>query len=1757
MNRHHFVRKIAIAHLLGAALLFGLVATASAQLLNSGGQPVPVPNAGQPLQRNLLDKNRQITVVLKLADEPVAVVRSRMPGRHLSEADRKAIAGRIRAKQDAMMPSIQAHGVRVLGRMQHAINGIKVRGTADQIAALARFPGVVEVKPVGIYRIENAESVPFIGTPSVWAGPPGLHGEHIKIAVLDTGIDYTHANFGGPGTVSAFQIARATNTQPADSALFGPDAPKVKGGTDLVGDNYDAGSSDPAKNTPIPDPNPLDCNGHGSHVAGTAAGFGVLSDGTTFHGPYDAATPSRSFIIGPGVAPQADVYSVRVFGCSGSTDVVTEAIDWAVANGMQVISMSLGSNFEGKSTADAEAATNAANAGVIVVAASGNAGAIPYITSSPAAADKAISVAAMDSHGSFPAAALALSPSGNIVAIDANGVSFSDGALFPVLVLPDTKGTGINGVSLGCDPAEYTAAGVTGKMVVTARGVCGRVDRAIYGQQAGAAAVAMINSTPGYPPFEGPITSNPDTGARFTVTIPFLGIQGLPSTDAVSLKAASQASLGNTTTPNPTFRQFASFSSEGPRLGDANLKPDITAPGVSIFSTASGTGNQGLYESGTSMATPHVAGVAALALQAHPTWDPDQVRLGVVNTAGPAQLAGYSAKLGGAGLVQPLPATLTSVVAKGNADAPSLSFGLQEFTSDFQGSGDITLQNLGSQAATFNISTTPNPSSSPHSVQFTPTSVTVPASGTAAVHITLSIPAATNGDSSAFHDAAGIVAFTPMAPTDNAGAALQVPYYAVSRARAQITSTVGPSFGIGNPATTAQLSNTSTSVGGSAQLFAWGLTGQNSSLGFFGIRAVGVQSFNDSSGRNVVRFALNTFAPLGYAGIGQFSAQINVFLNGHTSPDYEIFTEDFGLASTGTYSGQVAAIIFNAATRALTADFFAAAPNDGSTIYLPVFAADIGVTPANPRFSYGAETFSVLNPDFSFSASLLSDSISQAASFNAFHSSLTTGSSGIFIPAGATVNVPLSIDANEFSLTPANGVMIASLDNASGATQAQLLPFASTSPTLQSITIEPSSASIAAGLTQQFTATGHYSDNTTQDLTNSVTWNSSPTNVATINASGLATGVTAGGPAIITATQAGASGSAQLTVTPAVLQSITLSPGTASVAAGLTQPFTATGHYSDRTTQDVTNSVTWSSSDNTIATINAAGLATGAKAGGPITITGTQGNVSGTAQFTVTAAVLQSIGVSPNPASVAAGLSQPFTASAHYSDKSIQDVTTAATWSSSDNTIATISATGVAAGLKAGGPITITATLGSTSGAAQLTVTGAVPQTITLTPNPASVAAGLTQQFNATGHFSDNTTQDLTNTVAWKSSDISIATVSATGAAMAVKVGGPVTITATQGDASGFAQLTVTPAVLQSITVSPTLASIAAGITQQFTATGHYSDNTSQDLTSSVTWSSSPTNVATINASGLATGVSAGASATITATLGGASGSAQLTVTPAVLQSIAVSPGTAAVPAGLTQRFTATGHYSDNSAQDLTNSVAWTSSDNTIATISATGIANGVKTGGPVTITAAQGSAHGAAQLIVTAPLLQTITVAPASASVAAGSTQPFTATGHYSDSTAQDLTHSVAWTSSDVAIAAIGNTGVATALKAGGPVTITATQGSVHGTAQLTVTAGFDQLVAAATFSKDGSGQYVAHMSVRNAGSATANSAQLIAAFLNTTAASPSALMLGNISAGTTVTFTLTFAASSGASGTAAVLKTSYSYSGGALTSSQRLSLP
>ncbi|MEP7308385.1 MAG: S8 family serine peptidase [Acidobacteriota bacterium] len=988
----------------------------SAQSAPPTRQFVRTPVLGDFTPAIALGAQRPVTVVLTIAGDPVAVARGRMPGKRLAVVDAVRIERDLRAAQAALVPAIQAHGASVLGTFQHAINGIKVRTTADKIPALAALPGVVAVKPVAMYRANNATSVPFLGTPQVWENPPGLHGEHIKIAIIDSGIDYTHANFGGPGTVAAFNTAKATSASPADPSMFGPGAPKVKGGIDLVGDGYDPSKSDPA-HAPRPDANPLDCEGHGSHVAGTAAGFGVTSAGATFAGPYDKTTPNVAFRIGPGVAPLADLYAVRVLSCAGTgmTDVVIDAIDWAVQHGMDVINMSLGGSYGTVETADAEASHHAVEAGIVVVASAGNSGASPYIQGAPASGDKVISVAAMDSVSGFPGADLAVNIGATVHAQNSNGAPFVDATTLPIVVLrnPDSS------ISLGCNDSEYS--GVAGKLVVTRRGNCDRVLRATLGAAHGAKAVAMINDAPGYPPVEGDLPG---------IAIPFLGVQGSPAADSALLASASTATFSHANIANPTFGTAASFTSGGPRSGDGVLKPDLAAPGASIVSTGMGTGAGALTSSGTSMSAPHVSGVAALALQAHPGWQADEVSTAIVNTARAAQIAGWSARISGAGLVQPAPATRTWVIARGGADLPSLSFGVQEFSRAFQAEQEIVVQNLGTRSARFSVSVTASGGTSPHSVQVSPSIVSVLAGQSTRVRVRLKVPVATAGDSNDFRDVAGLIVLTPTNQNQNGGAALGVPYYLVARARSQVQTDMVTNLAWPyHTAAVARVKNVSAAVAGTADFYAWGLMGRENRLPV-NLRAVGVQSLDTADGK-VLLFAVNTFRPWSSASTLEFDLVID--LNGDGTPDVAVVGIDFGFLTTGAFNGQVAAAVLNLATGAVRATFLAVAPTDANTILLPVLASDLGLTAASPRFSYGAQIFDLLG--------VSGDFIPSTARFNAFENAISTGAYAVVGP-GDKAFVPLSLDPAEWSATPALGLMVVSLDNfwAGDHEQAQLIP---------------------------------------------------------------------------------------------------------------------------------------------------------------------------------------------------------------------------------------------------------------------------------------------------------------------------------------------------------------------------------------------------------------------------------------------------------------------------------------------------------------------------------------------------------------------------------------------------------------------------------------------------------------------------------------------------------------------------------------------
>lgn len=748
-------------------------------------------------------------------------------------------------------------------------------------------------------------------------------------------------------------------------------------------------------------------------------------------------------------------------------------------------------------------------------------------------------------------------------------------------------------------------------------------------------------------------------------------------------------------------------------------------------------------------------------------------------------------------------------------------------------------------------------------------------------------------------------------------------------------------------------------------------------------------------------------------------------------------TVSWGSTNTGTASvsssGLVSSHAVGAAT--ITATLGSVSGQTNLTVTSAVLAS-ISVTPVSASIPLGTNAqFTATGTYTDGTAQNLSASVSWNSSVP---SVATVGQTGVATSAAQGVT---SISASLGSIQ-------------SNAATLTVLP-----AVLQSIAVTPANASIAAGLTEQFTATGTYSDGSSQDLTTSVTWRSDAAGVATVSASGLASGV-ATGSANISAVSGTINGSTSLTVTASQLVSIAITPAIPSIPLGTTQQFTATGTYTDNSTQDLTATAQWSSSDSGVANIsNSAGSYGLARSGGTgsTTILALLGDVSGSTTLTVKPAALESITVTPANPSIVAGTSQQFTATGTYSDSTTVDLTSTAAWSSDSPTVATVDSTGVAQALSTGSA-GIKATVGSVSGVTALTVTSAPLVSITVAPSDGSIPLGTTEAFSATGNYADGSQQILTSGVHWSTSDATVATVSnatgTTGLATSVSVGS-VTVTATSGGISGTASLTVTPATLVSLAVTPMNANVALGGSQQFTATGTYTDGSTKNITTNVTWTSSAATVAVISnnigSQGMATSAGAG-STTISAAMGGVSASTTLTVGSPQLVSVSVTPVNPSISRGATVQFTATGNYSDGSTANITSSVAWSSSSASVATVGAGGIATGASPGSTA-VTATSGTIAGSTTLMVTAPVLTGVAIAPANASIALGTTQQFTATAIYSDSSTQDVTSVAAWSSSTASVATINSTGLASAVNFG-MATISVNYGGLNSATILTVQA-------------------------------------------------------------------------------------------------------
>jgi minor extracellular serine protease Vpr len=364
---------------------------------------VPAAVRGGQLGRYFVEMNAD-----SVAD---VIIKGRRQG-GIQQPQQEAATAALRSQSGAAAQARSLGGT-IVFRYQILLNGFSAKLSPQAAAALAERSDVASVQPVSIVQKTLSTSVPFIGAPQVWS-TFGVRGEGMQVAVVDTGIDYTHASFGGAGTVAAYESNDPTfietNTFPTE---------KVVGGFDFVGENYDVLDADTSNDTPRPDFDPLDEDGHGTHTASTVAGMDVAGQ------------------VGEGVAPEAELYAYKVWDVGNSTDDVLVAAyeravdpnqDGNVSDRVDVLSFSGGVSYGNLNSLEAKAAQRVTDVGTAFVASAGNegnqaAGGSPYILGTPASARGVVGVAA--SIDEFVALQLAINSSsdGTIPTLPDNGLT--------------------------------------------------------------------------------------------------------------------------------------------------------------------------------------------------------------------------------------------------------------------------------------------------------------------------------------------------------------------------------------------------------------------------------------------------------------------------------------------------------------------------------------------------------------------------------------------------------------------------------------------------------------------------------------------------------------------------------------------------------------------------------------------------------------------------------------------------------------------------------------------------------------------------------------------------------------------------------------------------------------------------------------------------------------------------------------------------------------------------------------------------------------------------------------------------------------------------------------------------------------------------------------------------------------------------------------------------------------------------------------
>lgn len=691
-------------------------------------------------------------------DEPSVAAHSRAAGKQrldVADPDSSAYAGHLRESQRGVADRIRqvAPGARVGTGYQNVLNGMAVRMSGADAEKVRALPGVVGVTPDVAYKLDMYATPEQIGAPALWqqVGGQAHAGEGVKVAIIDSGVFVRKAADGSYAGNPCFNDAgyhaprgypkgdtRFTNNKVIVArAFFRPDDPPIAG-----------------ENTPIQGTNAA--SPHGTHTAGTVA----CNAGTqvTFQGANVTIS---------GVAPRAYLMNYRVFYPSQSSEdfqngnafvvELVQAIDQAVADGADVISNSWGSSYQNTLAWPdpmVQAAEDAVDAGVTMVFSNSNAGPDTATTGAPANSPKVIGVGAVTKNATIvPGVVDVTAPAPVPAAL--TGMAVGPAGFGPQLTTPlgpavfaPAQAAASNGSSLGCplagDASPFPAGSLTGKIAVIERGTCDFSAKVFNAQRGGAVAALVYNSAA-----NGDNLQSMGPGAHAAeVTIPswFMRRSNGLGMVAFSTSSGGTAEAKFTYAPQAAANigdVMAAFSSRGPTQ-DKALKPDLVAPGVDVLSSGYGTGAYPApftgfgSNSGTSMAAPHVAGSAALLLQLHPKWTPEQVKSALMNTANQdvfldtarATRAGVLAQ--GAGRIDLAKAANPGLTLS----PPSISGG--EVTAGRSVPVKVRATDVGG-AGTWDVSAT---ATSGLTVGLGASSITVRRGGSATVPVQLTVPAA-------------------------------------------------------------------------------------------------------------------------------------------------------------------------------------------------------------------------------------------------------------------------------------------------------------------------------------------------------------------------------------------------------------------------------------------------------------------------------------------------------------------------------------------------------------------------------------------------------------------------------------------------------------------------------------------------------------------------------------------------------------------------------------------------------------------------------------------------------------------------------------------------------------------------------------------------------------------------------------------------------------------------------------------------------